>query len=90
MADQTHFAGLDQAFTSLLDSLTGSWPAADLDYVREEIGHAEYGEALENLIALGQRNGVGFTSDHVQSIKCLAATMEIDDAPFVTQLREAA
>jgi hypothetical protein len=47
---------LDKAFYGLLGELAGRWPQRDLDYVRDEVAHAEYGDALENLIALGLEN----------------------------------
>lgn len=87
MADFAHLDRLRQNFTSLLRTLAATWPEQDIAYVREEIGHGEFGDALENLIALGLRNGQGFSLDHERRIEDLAAAMGMTESPFLVQLR---
>ena len=88
MADLEHFARLSRAFAPLLQDLSATWPEKDLRYVREEVDHHEFGEALENLIAVGLRNK-GFSAGHVRQIEELAAAMEMTDSPFLLELRQA-
>ena len=89
MKDFEHYNRLSQAFVPLLQDLSTMWPKEDLQYVREEVDHSEFGEALENLIAVGLRNDKGFSPMHVRQIEELAAAMEITDSPFLLQLRQA-
>jgi hypothetical protein len=88
MVDVAHLDRLRHAFTRLLTELGPIWPKQDLDYVSDEVGHGEYGDALENLVAIGLRNGKGFRPPHVKQIEALAAAMEMGDSHFLTQLRD--
>lgn len=88
MANLDHFHRIVRSFTSLLDELSPSWLKGDIEYVREEVGYDEYGEALENLIALGLRNGCGFTADQAKQVEDLAAAMGLKDSPWLDQLRD--
>jgi len=85
--DLAHSDRVERAFANLLGELGHFWPKEDVDYVSEEVGHGEYGDALENLIALGLRNGKGFDPSHVKQIEALAAAMKMTDSPFLMQLR---
>lgn len=85
--DFAHSHRVERAFTDLLGELGGFWPKQDVHYVSEEVGHGEYGDALENLIALGLRNGNGFDPSHVKQIEALAKDMKMTDSPFLMQLR---
>ncbi len=89
MADLAHYNRLQQIFDGLLQDLSTVWLKQDLDYVREELEHGEYGDALENLVALGLHNGMGFDPDQAQQIEALAAAMGVEDSPFLVQLRKA-
>lgn len=89
MADLAHYDRLQRAFDGLLQDLSATWPKQDLEYVREEVGHGEYGDALENLVALGLRNGLGFDPDQVRLLEDLAALMELGGSSLLAQLREA-
>jgi hypothetical protein len=88
MADLAPYDRLQRALGDLLQDLSAAWPKQDLDYVREEVGHGEYADALENLIALGLRNGAGFSPDQVRQVEALAAAMGIEGSTFLAQLRE--
>jgi hypothetical protein len=88
MADLAHYDRLQRALGDLLQDLSAAWPKQDLDYIREEVGHGEYGDALENLIALGLRNGTGFSPDQVRQVEALAAAMGMEGSTFLAQLRE--
>ncbi|HEY7575950.1 MAG TPA: hypothetical protein VH855_00025 [Acetobacteraceae bacterium] len=79
MADPTHLDRLHRAFNSLLQDLSSAWKQ-DLDYIRDEIAHAEYGDALENLIALGLRNGNVLSPEQVLRIEDLAAAMQLTNS----------
>jgi hypothetical protein len=89
MLDLAHPDRLHRAFTALLGELAGRWPGQDIDYVKDEAEHGEYGDALENLIAIGLRNGRGFKLSQVRQIERLAAAMEMVDSPFLAQLKAA-
>ena len=89
MADLAHYDRLQRAFDDLLQDLSTAWPKQDLDYVREEVGHGEYSDALENLIAIGFRNGASFDSGQAGQVEALAVAMGIEQSPFLAQLREA-
>ena len=89
MADLEHYNRLSQAFAPLLKDLSTKWAKEDLQYVREEVDHSEFGEALENLIAVGLQNNKGFSPTHIQQIEELAATMDMTNSPFLLQLRQA-
>jgi hypothetical protein len=92
MADLAHYRRLQTTFEELLRDLAATWPAADVEYVREEVGYAEYGDALENLVALSRRNGRTFSPDQLQRVKSLATEMGMEGtaslAPLLAQLRE--
>ena len=89
MAGLSHYDRLCDGFDHLLRDLAATWPATDIAYVREEVGYGEYGDALENLIALGLRSGRGFGPEQARQIEVLAAAMEMKDSSFLVQLREA-
>lgn len=89
MADLEHYTRLSQAFAPLLRDLSTTWLKEDLQYVREEVEHSEFGEALENLIAVGLQNNKGFSPIHIRQIEELAAAMDMTDSPFLLQLRQA-
>ncbi len=87
MIDLAKLSRLRQTFAALLHDLSATWPEQDVEYVREEVGHSVFGDALENLIAIGLRNGMGFNPDQVQQVQALAAIMAMEDSPFIGQLR---
>jgi hypothetical protein len=89
MADPTDDHRVLRAFTVLLDELATLWPKTDIDYVREEVGYDEYEDGLENLIALGLRNGRGFSADQINQVEALAAAMGIQGSLWLAQLRAA-
>lgn len=89
MVDLAHFDRLRGGFARLLDDLLPAWPMEDdLKYVLESLDHNEYGEALENLIAVGLHNGVGFSPDQTRQVEVLAAAMEMGESPWMARLRE--
>ncbi len=89
MINITKLNRLRQTFAALLQDLSATWPKHDVEYVREEVGYGVYDDALENLIAIGLRNGMGFTPDQVRQVKELALVMEMEDSPFIVQLPRA-
>ncbi len=62
MADISHLARMHEALTAIVQDLSITWPKHDIACVEEEIGHREYGDALENLTAFSLQNGRGFNS----------------------------
>lgn len=89
MADPAHFDRLHEGFAQLLGDLLPVWPMEDdIEYVLESLDHNEYGEALENLIAVGLHNGVGFSPDQARQVEVLAAAMEMGESPWMARLRE--
>ena len=86
MADLAHFdVGSDLA--GLFADVLQTWPEEDdLRFIREYLDHGEYGEALENLVAVGLRNGVGFTRDQVRRLNDTAAVMHMEGSPWLVQL----
>ena len=63
------------AFNQLLADLSETWSIADIADVCDIVTHAEYGEALENLIALGVSNGTEFDRGLIQRLEGIAAPM---------------
>ena len=82
-------ADLRGRLNSLLEGLSANWPDHDLAYIREEVGHGEYGDAWENLVALGLRNGAGFDRDQVRKIQAIGEAMDLRDSPLLLALRNA-
>jgi hypothetical protein len=89
MVDLAHADRLQRAFASLLESLARRWLKQDVDCVSDEVAHGEYGDALENLVAIGLRNGKGFDPSQARQIEALAAAMQMTDSPFLTQPSDA-
>lgn len=90
MADLAHYDRLHDGFTRLLKDLLPTWPMEDdIKYVLEYLAQDEYGEALENLIAVGLHNGVGFSPGQAQQVEALGTAMKMEDSLFLAQLREA-
>ncbi len=77
---------LQQAFAVLFNDLLATWPKEDIVYVAEEVEYNEYGEALEELIAIGIKSGRGFTLDQIRQIEELAAAMNLQDSEWLDQL----
>jgi hypothetical protein len=80
MTDFAPYQKLNFAFASLLADLSKTWPARDIAYVQDIVSHAEYGEALENLVAIGQRNGKGFSPDQLRQISAIATAMGMEQS----------
>jgi hypothetical protein len=87
MVNPAHFERVHRTFTSLLEELGQVWAKQDVAYVSDEVAYGEYGDALENLIAIGLRNGKGFVPSQVEQIEALAAAMGMGDSPFLMQLK---
>jgi hypothetical protein len=83
MADLAPYQRLEFAFATLLNDLAKTWSSCDIDYVRDIVAHAEFGEALENLAALGRRNGAGFSTGQLCQIKAMASEMKLDISPLL-------
>ena len=84
-----HYDRLQRGFDNLLQDLSTVWPKQDLDYVREETGHGEYSDALENLIAMGLQNGMGLSPDQAGQAEALAVAMGMEASPWLAQLQKA-
>jgi hypothetical protein len=78
MAEFTTYQKLDFAFGQVLGDLSKSWSSADVAYVRDILAHAEYGEALENLIALGVGNGTTFDAALMAKLNDIGSAMGMD------------
>ncbi len=89
MVDLVHADRVQQVFMSLLEALAHRWPKQDVDYVSDVVAHGEYGDALENLVAIGLRNGKGFHPSQARQVEALATAMEMTDSPFLAQLKVA-
>ncbi len=79
---------LRRTFAALLQDLSATWPVADIAFVREETEHGVYGDALENLIAIGLRNGHGFNGEQARRIEELAEIMNMEGSPFLDRLQD--
>jgi len=66
-------------FVGLLQSLSGILPESDIEYIREEIGHAEYGDALENLVALLNSARVMVSEEQRKVMKRIALDMGMSE-----------
>lgn len=82
-----HMRHLREGFAALLAELAPHWPAASMEYVREEVGHQEFGEALENLLALTRRDGHRLSPSALRQVEDLAAAMDLSDLPRLVRLR---
>jgi len=82
VTDFASYQNLDFAFAQLLADLSKTWAMRDVAYIQDIVSHAEYADALENLIAIGQGNGRSFSPDHLGRIAELSKIMGID-APSV-------
>jgi hypothetical protein len=80
MTDFAPYQKLDFAFASLLADLSETWAARDIAYVQEIVSHAEYGEALENLVAIGQRDGKAFSPDQLRRISVIGSAMGVEQS----------
>ena len=89
MVDLDKLAHLRKTCAALLQDLSTKWEKQDVEYVREEVGHGVYDDALENLIAIGLSNGIGFNASQTEQVQALASIMEMEDSPFLAQLRGA-
>ncbi len=78
MTDFAQYQGFELTFAKLLADLSKTWTQRDILYIRDIVSHAEYGDALENLIAIGQQNGKAFSADHLRQIGELSRAMGID------------
>jgi hypothetical protein len=79
---------LRRTFAALLQDLSATWPAPDIAFVHEETEHGVYGDALENLIAIGLENGHGFSGEQFRQIDEMAAMMSMANSPFLVRLRD--
>jgi hypothetical protein len=87
MANFRPYQNLDFAFVQLFEGLSKSWASSDLKEVRDLVSHAEYGEALDNLVAIGAQNGKGFSKDQLSRISDLCATMGLDPSSMLKRLQ---
>jgi len=78
MAEFRSYQDIESQFARLLGDLGGTWARQDIVYVQDLIGHAEYGEALDNLIAIGRNAGHPFSGGQMAQIQALARAMGID------------
>jgi len=78
MAEFRSYQDIESQFARLLGDLGGTWARKDIVYVQDLIGHAEYGEALDNLIAIGRNAGHPFSGGQMAQIQALARAMGID------------
>jgi|GEM_PF-3246502 len=88
MADLVELEAIRRSFLQLTDDLAAAWPADDLAVIREDIGYGEYGEALENLIALAEKSDLHFDERQADSVFALVRAMEMSDSPWVAKLRQ--
>lgn len=73
MSNFAPYQNLDFAFGKLFEALSSTWSKSDIQYVHELVAHAEYGEALENLVAIGRQSGKPFTDGQAGMINKIAA-----------------
>ncbi len=85
----TDFALIDRinwSFKVLLQELSTTWPKEHIEYVDDIVGHREFEEALENLIALGLRNGQAFSANRTSRVEELAGAMGLRELPWLDRL----
>jgi len=88
MTDFAPYQKLELSFNQLLADLLKTWSTADIAYVRDIVAHAEFGEALENLIALGVSKGRKFDRGLMQRLEDIAAPMGMNVASMVCAARK--
>jgi hypothetical protein len=77
MSNFAPYQNLDFAFFKLFEALSSTWSKSDIQFVNDLVSHAEYGEALENLVAIGRQNGKSFTDGQTRMIADIAAKMGV-------------
>jgi len=77
MSNFAPYQNLDFAFSKLFEALSSTWSKSEFQIVQELVSHAEYGEALENLVAIGRQSGKSFTAGQTSMIAALAAKMGV-------------
>jgi len=87
LADFAPYQRLEFAFAQVLNDLGKAWPTSDIAYVRDIVAHAEYGEALETLIAIGVSNGHGFGAEQLRRLEAIGAMMRLNVATLLETAR---
>ena len=88
IVDMEKFRKFLAFFSEFIDDLSVTWPAKDIEFLRKELGYGEYPDALENLIAIGLKNGIGFTAAQREKVKYLASETRLDPDPWLEKMRQ--
>jgi hypothetical protein len=76
-----------QLLEVLFQSLLETWPEKDLEIPRMFVDHNEEEEAINELIAIGWQNGLGFTLKCAKQIDDIVEIMKIKGLLWVNRLR---
>ena len=86
MADLIRLGNVRRMFCDLLEDLSATWPSDQVAYVRDEVDHGEFGDALENAIALAGKHDLHFDDRQLATVFALAKAMDMLDSPWVAKL----
>lgn len=78
---------MECAFARVLDDRSAIWATTDIAYVRDIVAHAEYGEALETLIAIAVSNGHGFGAGQLRRLEAIGEMMRLNVATLLETAR---
>jgi hypothetical protein len=80
MTEFAPYQKLEVASSEIFADLSKTWPSADIAYLRDIVAHAEYGDALENLIALGVAKATAFGPGLMRRLEGIGSAMGVDTA----------
>ena len=75
MADYLPYQDLSFGFAKLLEDLSASWAAGDVDFLRELVAQGEFGEAMDNLVALAGDSGRALSAAQSAAVAALCSQM---------------
>jgi len=79
---------ITKLFEVLFQNLSDTWSEEDLKVPRMFVDHNEVEEAIDELIAIGLQNTVGFNMEQSKQIENIVSFMEMKDLLWVDKLRK--
>ncbi len=79
---------ITKLFEVLFQNLSDTWSEEDLKVPRMFVDHNEVEEAIDELIAIGFQNTVGFNMEQSKQIENIVSFMEMKDLLWVDKLRK--
>jgi len=79
---------ITKLFEVLFQNLSDTWSEEDLKVPRMFVDHNEVEKAIDELIAIGLQNTVGFNMEQSKQIENIVSFMEMKDLLWVDKLRK--